>query len=201
LDKGTEFVRPAKSINIDKIVLAKEKARSDQKLSRTHADFLWYHRYDCGRPRLEIWTLANETFPSDIPKTQVELYLDATNALVEEETIYRTTSRPTMKKRRLACEARCRLVDIAPGRALEYTWIEDFHKNLLERRKQGKSATLDPEEEETIRLFRQEELDLLWFLHFDLGFPQNSLFREFRSWCDASKRSLRDLLKAHAADV
>jgi hypothetical protein len=105
-------------------------------------------------------------------------YLGITENQLGIETLWRIYSGKLSAKRRLACEVRCRRAGMAPDRAFTYFWIGDFHKGVREREKQGQSAILSPEEYEDIRLFSQEELDLVWCMRFDLGISQNDFDRD-----------------------
>ncbi|KAH8787551.1 hypothetical protein F5882DRAFT_110904 [Hyaloscypha sp. PMI_1271] len=141
-------------------------------INEEQSDFVWYSIRDLGETFKQTRSRFKELFGENL-----------------SDHLTRIDGTTSLKRRRIACETKSRLVDVAPHRASKYPWVENYHKQEISE------ATLPSVALEYLRPFSAEALDFLWFLHFDLGFSAHLLLDTFRP------RYLKEVvLKAHQAD-
>ena len=142
-------------------------SQASQILTEEQSDFLWYSNHNLGSASLRQ---THTRFKQLFPKTSLS-----------DEIIHRMRidGGTRLNRRRIACEMKSRLVDIAPHCASKYPWVENYHKQEISEANLGQ-AMLPSVELEYLRPFSAEALDFLWFLHFDLGLSACILLDIFR---------------------
>jgi hypothetical protein len=133
-------------------------------INEEQSDFAWYSTHDLGETFQQTRTRFKELFRESLSDKTIHL------TRIKEST--------SLKRRKIACETKSRLVDAEPHRASKYPWVENYHKQEIEANL--RRATLPSIALEHLRPFSVEALDFLWFLHYDLGIPANSFRDTFR---------------------